>query len=385
MQCAVWNCVNERKNKEAKKSFFVFPKDEKLREKWLEFCGRPAGFKLKTWRICMDHFKKEDIVGGLAFEMGLREKRSLVHGAVPCIYHNISPTAEEELKKLQKKERKREAESTSKKTTVLTRSEESSTMTNWSRPGLTIRKVTSNASIPVWTIANVTPNNASPKTSVPIKIDVASGSDEVHEESVHLAEIQSLRIQIEKLKRENFELLQLIRRQELRHQDEKSVLKQKIAKVELEKKNVKEPLLGSLPAKHINIEVIDEHAMKSVIQQNGAAQNMGNSSLGIVHKKEVKMEIVDENSEEDIDNMQKILTEDTIEKQLLGILSEEQIKIEFIEKKVEADLEKDLMQQELARQNIMKNLKGMLYDDQRKNIFQEYIEETPLEIKTEHE
>ncbi|XP_017473568.1 PREDICTED: THAP domain-containing protein 5-like [Rhagoletis zephyria] len=313
MQCAVWNCGNELKNKEAKKSFFAFPKDEKLCEKWLKFCRRPVGFKPKSWKICSDHFKKEDIVGSLAFEMGLRDKRCLAPGAVPCIYTNISPIGEEELKNLQNNERKRAVGYTSKQVITLTRTEENSTMIISTRPGLTIRKVVPNASIPVSTNAIFT--------------DVRFAVDELNE-AAPLTEIKSLQNQIQKLERENFELLQWIRRDELKHQHEKYVLQQKIAKMELEKKNMEEKLLGLSPAEHIKTEIIP----------------------GIIPEALIKMEIVNESSKENIENiMQQKLAQETGEEQILGILPEEQIKTEVIDENLEGDLEKDLISFHLLR------------------------------------
>ncbi|XP_017489368.1 PREDICTED: uncharacterized protein LOC108377605 [Rhagoletis zephyria] len=102
MQCAVWNCVSQRRDPSERRAFFRFPKDPKQQEKWLKFCRRSKDFKPKTWRICMDHFKEEHIIGKLAFVLGLQTRRRLQPGAVPCIY----TTAQQQLKKLEEEKQK---------------------------------------------------------------------------------------------------------------------------------------------------------------------------------------------------------------------------------------------------------------------------------------
>ncbi|XP_017492489.1 PREDICTED: uncharacterized protein LOC108380609 [Rhagoletis zephyria] len=102
MQCAVWNCVSQRRDPSERRAFFRFPKDPKQQEKWLKFCRRSKDFKPKTWRICMDHFKEEHIIGKLAFELGLQTRRRLQPGAIPCIY----TTAQQQLKRLEEEKQR---------------------------------------------------------------------------------------------------------------------------------------------------------------------------------------------------------------------------------------------------------------------------------------
>ncbi|XP_049316881.1 uncharacterized protein LOC125779646 [Bactrocera dorsalis] len=95
MKCVVKNCVNDRRNKNVKKTFFMFPNDKGQQKKWIQFCRNTQAFKPKTWRICMDHFNDEDIIGNGMFEMGLAAKRTLKPGAIPCRY-NVSACENEQ-------------------------------------------------------------------------------------------------------------------------------------------------------------------------------------------------------------------------------------------------------------------------------------------------
>lgn len=54
MECVVTNCMNTKK--------FKFPKENKLRIKWLEAIQQPD-FQAKAWDgLCIKHFKPEDIL-----------------------------------------------------------------------------------------------------------------------------------------------------------------------------------------------------------------------------------------------------------------------------------------------------------------------------------
>lgn len=75
MKCAVLNCDNNTLIETKEYSFFSFPKNEKLSKQWQEFCGNPQKIDTQTALICSVHFKADDIVGGLAFEMGLYQAR----------------------------------------------------------------------------------------------------------------------------------------------------------------------------------------------------------------------------------------------------------------------------------------------------------------------
>lgn len=54
MRCCVEKCKNQVK--------FTFPKEERIKKKWLEAIQRPD-FKPKRWHgLCANHFKQEDII-----------------------------------------------------------------------------------------------------------------------------------------------------------------------------------------------------------------------------------------------------------------------------------------------------------------------------------
>lgn len=71
MKCAVLNCDNNTSSKSKELSFFSFPKNEKASKQWEVFCGNTQKINTRTALICSEHFKADDIVGGLAFEIGV--------------------------------------------------------------------------------------------------------------------------------------------------------------------------------------------------------------------------------------------------------------------------------------------------------------------------
>jgi len=77
MKCAVHNCTNKFKSRQKHSqqfSFFSFPKNPDVLKSWLTFCRKNNTDKLKPYQksvICNEHFKEEDIQGGLQFQMGL--------------------------------------------------------------------------------------------------------------------------------------------------------------------------------------------------------------------------------------------------------------------------------------------------------------------------
>jgi len=75
MKCAVANRNSKNHIKGVKKSFFTFPKEQSLLEKWIEFCQRNEPFDRKSWRMCIDHFQDSDICGALKNEMGKRNSK----------------------------------------------------------------------------------------------------------------------------------------------------------------------------------------------------------------------------------------------------------------------------------------------------------------------
>ncbi|XP_034665070.1 zinc finger protein 62 homolog isoform X3 [Drosophila subobscura] len=87
MRCAVLNCNSAKtaSDKNSQLCFFKFPKNADLAKQWLSFCGNKDALNMKNASVCMKHFKDDDIVGALKFELGLAKKRTLRPGAVPCI------------------------------------------------------------------------------------------------------------------------------------------------------------------------------------------------------------------------------------------------------------------------------------------------------------
>lgn len=129
MKCAVHNCANKFKAKQKHSqqfSFFSFPKNPDVLKEWISFCRKNNKDKQKKTYlksvICNEHFKDEDIQGGLQFQMGLFTfliqsiyriytlflicgwvialglctKRTLRPGAIPCINKNNISEAERE-------------------------------------------------------------------------------------------------------------------------------------------------------------------------------------------------------------------------------------------------------------------------------------------------
>uniref|UniRef100_A0A034VU60 Transposable element P transposase n=1 Tax=Bactrocera dorsalis TaxID=27457 RepID=A0A034VU60_BACDO len=107
MKCVVKNCVNDRRNKNEKKTFFMFPNDKGQQKKWIQFCRNNQAFKPKTWRICMDHFNDEDIIGNGMYEMGLAAKRTLKPGAIPCRYNVAASENEQRATRAERRENKK--------------------------------------------------------------------------------------------------------------------------------------------------------------------------------------------------------------------------------------------------------------------------------------
>ncbi|XP_034131071.1 zinc finger protein 155 isoform X1 [Drosophila guanche] len=88
MRCAVLNCNSAKtaSDKNSQLCFFKFPKNADLAKQWLSFCGNEDALNMKNASVCMKHFKDDDIVGALKFELGLAKKRTLRQGAVPCLH-----------------------------------------------------------------------------------------------------------------------------------------------------------------------------------------------------------------------------------------------------------------------------------------------------------
>ncbi|XP_058987606.1 uncharacterized protein LOC131806837 [Musca domestica] len=85
MKCAVANCNSGNDNHTCNISFFVFPANKDLKKKWISFCRREKNFNTENFRVCMLHFKPEDIENGLQYGMGFVKHRFLKRGVVPTI------------------------------------------------------------------------------------------------------------------------------------------------------------------------------------------------------------------------------------------------------------------------------------------------------------
>lgn len=68
MRCEVTNCKSNTKEGALNISFFNFPKNAELAEKWALFCCRDDN--LTNGRICSEHFAPEDIENNMEYEMG---------------------------------------------------------------------------------------------------------------------------------------------------------------------------------------------------------------------------------------------------------------------------------------------------------------------------
>ena len=84
-RCVVMYCNNTNNNGV---SLHQFPKDKKIRQKWIEFVVRKRDPKLWTWdsgHICSDHFEHNDFENYYAKMSGLCSKLVLRKEAVPSI------------------------------------------------------------------------------------------------------------------------------------------------------------------------------------------------------------------------------------------------------------------------------------------------------------
>ncbi|XP_054725731.1 uncharacterized protein LOC129235744 [Anastrepha obliqua] len=86
MRCAVQSCRKGNGNKASDISFFSFPSNEVLAQKWKQFCQRTQDFNIRTSYICMYHFIRDDFENRLKFEMGFSKKLYLKRNVVPTIY-----------------------------------------------------------------------------------------------------------------------------------------------------------------------------------------------------------------------------------------------------------------------------------------------------------
>ena len=59
MYCSVYGCTSDSQRSQQKLNFFEFPKDNKRRKKWIEFCKRKKFQPTKASYICSLHFSSD--------------------------------------------------------------------------------------------------------------------------------------------------------------------------------------------------------------------------------------------------------------------------------------------------------------------------------------
>ncbi|XP_055845475.1 zinc finger protein 569-like isoform X2 [Episyrphus balteatus] len=91
MRCAVYNCSTHNKTKDGKRddvSFFSFPKDEELCQKWIAACCRADDMNHLSSRVCHKHFRDEDFQPRNDFlaSYGFKQIRRRLHSnAIPTL------------------------------------------------------------------------------------------------------------------------------------------------------------------------------------------------------------------------------------------------------------------------------------------------------------
>lgn len=89
MRCAVAVCNNSREKalKQGRDlKFYVFPKDQMLKNEWAACCRREGHWNPSSSRICGDHFAEDDFERDLANELlGLPIRKFLKKDAVPSL------------------------------------------------------------------------------------------------------------------------------------------------------------------------------------------------------------------------------------------------------------------------------------------------------------
>ena len=87
--CAVYGC-DSKFIKDGKESFFTFPKDDELCQKWIHLCGRDDNYKFTHARICSKHFPLDSYERNLKYELlGLpvpAQKRKFKPGTLPMLH-----------------------------------------------------------------------------------------------------------------------------------------------------------------------------------------------------------------------------------------------------------------------------------------------------------
>ncbi|GIY75056.1 THAP-type domain-containing protein [Caerostris extrusa] len=101
-KCFVFGCRSNY-NRETKVRVFSFPRNDELKQKWIEvICRKDKRQPSKASKICALHFKPEDIITEASgfnsktqqFITVPLQKYRLRPNVVPCIFENLSPTEE---------------------------------------------------------------------------------------------------------------------------------------------------------------------------------------------------------------------------------------------------------------------------------------------------
>jgi len=92
-------------------SYFCFPSDPKLCQRWISACKRKGKFNPKTSRICDKHFLESDFIRDLKNELlNGRLRKKLTPGAIPSIHllpdKNVNPVKTARCKRAAKREQK---------------------------------------------------------------------------------------------------------------------------------------------------------------------------------------------------------------------------------------------------------------------------------------
>ena len=90
-QCAVFGCGNKQgKVGSTNLRYFRFPRDEKLRQVWVNVCRRSDSFSANKAVVCSKHFTSNDYIDDMKSRLlgvkSPRNKRLLKEGAAPSLF-----------------------------------------------------------------------------------------------------------------------------------------------------------------------------------------------------------------------------------------------------------------------------------------------------------
>ena len=84
MICAINGCFNKPKTGDGF-SFFNFPRDPIMKEKWYKLCNRSSDFNANTSRICEVHFDENDFEKHKNKLVNKSYRKKLKKDAIPSI------------------------------------------------------------------------------------------------------------------------------------------------------------------------------------------------------------------------------------------------------------------------------------------------------------